>query len=63
MRVDKRLFPSNSSLLSKSYPRNIRYMPAVKFIERLDLKRNISFLDGHYLNSRFRVFRWFSLAK
>jgi hypothetical protein len=32
-------FP-NSLLLSKFYPRNINHMPVVKFIERLDLRKN-----------------------
>ena len=29
------------------YPRHINYMPAVKFVERLDLKEKFLFLDGH----------------
>jgi hypothetical protein len=47
MPIQKRPFCSNSSLLSKFYPRNINYMPVVTFIERLDLEQKISFLDGH----------------
>jgi len=47
----KRPFYPNSSLLSKFYPRNIIYMPAVKFIERLDLKEKVSFLDEHELRA------------
>jgi len=47
--VHKWLFCPNSLLLSKFYPRNIAYMPVVKFIERLDLNQNISFMDRHYL--------------
>jgi hypothetical protein len=34
--IRKRLFFPDSSLLSEFNPRNIKYMPAVKFIERLD---------------------------
>jgi hypothetical protein len=34
--VRKRLFFPDSSLLSEFNPRNIKHMPAVKFIERLD---------------------------
>jgi hypothetical protein len=34
-------------LLSKFNPRNINYMPVVKFIERLDLEQKISFMDRH----------------
>ena len=51
MSVHKWLFCPNSSLLSKFNPRNINYMPVVKFIERLDLEQNISFLDRHYLTA------------
>jgi hypothetical protein len=29
----------------KFNPRNIKYMPVVKFIKRLDLEQNISFMD------------------
>jgi len=43
----KRPFFPNSSLFSKFNPRNIDYMPAVKFIERLDLEQNDSFQDGN----------------
>jgi hypothetical protein len=28
-------------------PRNINHMPAVKIFVRLELDKNISFLDGH----------------
>ena len=35
-------------LRSKFYPRNIRYMPAVKFFARLGLDQIFRFLDGHY---------------
>ena len=34
-------FLSNSSLFAKFYPRNINYMPAVKFKKCLDLRRNV----------------------
>jgi hypothetical protein len=34
----KRLFCPNSSLFSKFNPRNIKYMPVVKFIERLNVE-------------------------
>ena len=47
--VHKWHFSPNSSLLSKFNPRSINYMPPVKFIERLDLEQNYSFLDRHYL--------------
>jgi hypothetical protein len=47
--VHKWPFPPNSSLLSEFNPRNIKNMPVVKFIERLNLEQNISFLDKHYL--------------
>ena len=47
--VHKWLFSPNSLLLSKFNPRNINYMPAVKFIERLDLEQTISFMDRHEL--------------
>jgi len=36
-----------SALCSKFYPRNINYMPAVKFFAGLDLEQKSSFLDGH----------------
>jgi hypothetical protein len=45
----KRRFSPNSLLLSKFNPWNIAYMPAVKFIERLDLRKNPSFQDGNEL--------------
>ncbi len=47
--VHKWPFYPNSSLLSKFNPRNIVYMPVVKFIERLDLEQKISFMDRHCL--------------
>jgi len=36
-----------SALCSKFYPRNINYMPVVKFFAGLDLEQKSSFLDGH----------------
>jgi len=50
--VHKWPFGSNFSLLSKCYPRDISYMPVVKFIERLDLEKKTSFLDKHKLGLR-----------
>ena len=61
--VHKWLFFPKSSLLSKFNPRNISYMPAVKFIERLDLEKTISFLDRHYLEKRKQSGVEFSLMK
>jgi len=49
--VHKWPFYPNFSLLSEFNPRNINYMPVVKFIERLDLEQNISFMDRRYLVS------------
>ncbi|MBW2199739.1 MAG: bifunctional folylpolyglutamate synthase/dihydrofolate synthase [Deltaproteobacteria bacterium] len=45
----KRSFCPISALCSKFYPRNINYMPAVKFFAGLDLKQKSPFLDGHFL--------------
>ncbi|MGA6927665.1 MAG: hypothetical protein WBY88_18395, partial [Desulfosarcina sp.] len=45
--IHKRLFCPISVLLEKFNPRNINYMPPVKFFARLDLDQNPSFLDGH----------------
>ena len=45
--IHKRLFCPISALYSKFYPRNINYMPAVKFFACLDLDQNPSFLGGH----------------
>jgi hypothetical protein len=36
-------------LREKFNPRNINYMPAVKFFARLDLDQICLFLDGHCL--------------
>ena len=47
--IHKWLFCPISALREKFYPRNINYMPPVKFFARLDLDQNPSFLDGHYL--------------
>jgi hypothetical protein len=47
--VRKWLFSPISLLDEKNYPRNIKYMPAVIFFVRLDLEKNSSFLDRHYL--------------
>ncbi len=47
--IQKRSFCPISTLCSKFYPRNINYMPAVKFFACLDLEQKSSFLDGHYL--------------
>jgi len=38
-----------SALHEKCNPRNIIYMPAVKFFVRLDLDPICLFVDGHYL--------------
>jgi DHA1 family multidrug resistance protein-like MFS transporter len=53
--VHKWHFCPNSSLLSKFNPRNINHMPPVKFIERLDLEQNCSFLDRHKLMEIERI--------
>jgi len=56
--IQKRSFCPISALYSKYYPRNINYMPAVKFFAGLDLEQKSSFLDGHYLfdnNERMRM--------
>jgi hypothetical protein len=45
--IHKWLFCPISALREKFYPRNINYMPPVKFFARLDLDQNRSFLDGH----------------
>ncbi len=45
--VHKWLIYPDLSLLSKFNPRNINYMPVVKFIERLDLEQNFSSMDRH----------------
>jgi hypothetical protein len=44
-----------SALCSKFYPRNISYMPAVKFIACLELERKSSFLDGHQLGNSIDI--------
>ena len=49
--VRKWLFSPISLLDEKNYPRNIKYMPAAIFFVRLDLEKNSSFLDRHYLNA------------
>ena len=51
--IRKRRFFHNSSLRSKFNPRNIAYMPAVKFIERLDLRKNPTFQDGNNSSSGY----------
>ena len=38
-----------ATLRSDVNPQNIKYIPAVKIIARLDLEQNSSFLDGDYL--------------
>jgi hypothetical protein len=48
----KRPFRPNSALCSKFYPRNIKYMPALKFFSGLDFGRKPSFckrLNGELL--------------
>jgi hypothetical protein len=45
--IHKWLFRPISASGSKFYPRNINYMPVVKFFACLDLNQNSSFLDGH----------------
>jgi hypothetical protein len=45
--IHKWLFCPISALREKFYPRNINYMPPVKFFVRLELDQNRSFLDGH----------------
>jgi hypothetical protein len=35
----------------KNYHRNIKYMPAAIFFVRLDLEKNSSFPDRHYLDN------------
>jgi len=47
--IQKRSFRPISALCSKFYPRNIMYMPAVKFFACLELERKSTILDGHYL--------------
>ena len=47
--VHKWLIYPDLSLLSKFNPRNINYMPVVKFIECLNLEQIISSMDRHYL--------------
>ena len=49
MPIQKRSFRPISALCSKLYPRDISYMPVVKFFVCLDLKQKFSFLDGHEL--------------
>ena len=44
-----------SALCSKFNPRNINYMPAVKFIARLNLDPICLFLDRHYLATNRKV--------
>ncbi|MBW2199385.1 MAG: hypothetical protein JRF71_00905 [Deltaproteobacteria bacterium] len=50
MSIQKRSFCPISALCSKFYPRNINYIPAVKFFAGLDLEQKSSFLDGHVRN-------------
>ena len=50
--IHKWLFCPISALRAKFYPRNINYMPPVKFFARLDLDQNPSFLDGHSSNKK-----------
>ena len=38
--LSENAFFPNSSLFEKFYPRNINYMPVVKFYKRLDLRKN-----------------------
>jgi hypothetical protein len=45
--IQKRFFRPISALCSKLYPRDISYMPVVKFFVCLDLEQKFSFLDGH----------------
>ena len=54
--IKKRSFCPISALCSKYYPRNINYMPAVKFFAGLDLEQKASFPDGHYLGIEFEKF-------
>ena len=49
MSIQKWLICPISALREKFYPRNINYMPVVKFFARLDLDQIFLFLDGHYL--------------
>ncbi len=53
--IQKRSFCPISALCSKFYPRNINYMPVVKFFAGLDLEQKSSFLDGHYLYSHDKI--------
>jgi hypothetical protein len=39
----------DTSVARKYNPRNINYMPVVKFSARLDLEQIIRFVDGHYI--------------
>jgi hypothetical protein len=47
----KRPFRSTSTLCLKFYPRNIDYMPAVKFFACLDFERKASFCKGSIENT------------
>ena len=53
--IRKRCFSPNSSLRSECNPREVRvdsdiiYMPAIKFLARFDLGKNLSFPDGNYI--------------
>ena len=47
--IQKRFFRPISALCERFYPRNINYMPVVKFFACLDLEQKLSFLDGHEL--------------
>jgi hypothetical protein len=42
----------------KNYHRNIKYMPVAIFFVRLDLEKNSSFLDRHYLARIFTRPGW-----
>ncbi len=46
--IQKWSFAPIATLCSKFYPRNINYMPVVKFIAYLALKAKSSFLYGHF---------------
>jgi hypothetical protein len=45
------VFSLNLWHCERFYPRNINYMPVVKFLACLDLERKSSFLDEHYLSA------------
>jgi hypothetical protein len=54
-------FHPNSALCSKFYPRNISYMPAVKFFACLDFERKSSFcksLSCLFFSAEVNLLRW-----